>query len=74
LAGAEQDLFAKLVTAWFDVLAARDAVIFSAMQVEALQRQWKEARRGEELGTIGAPQAEDARAKLDQALADAVTA
>ena len=28
LAGAEQELFARLVTAWFDLLAARDAVAF----------------------------------------------
>lgn len=74
LVGAEQDLFAKLVAAWFDMLAARDAVVFNAQQVDALQRQWDVARRGEELGTAGQPQLDEARAKLDQALADAVTA
>lgn len=74
LAGAEQDLFAKLVAAWFDVLAARDAVQFSAQQAAAAQRQWEVAQRGVELEIGSQPQAEDARAKLDQALAEAVSA
>ena len=72
--GAEQDLFARLGNAWFDVLAARDHVLFTRMQVEAAQRFWEIAKRGEELGTHGRPQAEEARAKLDQAIADALTA
>lgn len=74
LAGAEQDLFAKLVTAWFDLLAARDAVAFAGQQVDATERQWQVALRGADLGAHGQPQVEDAKAKLDQALADAVAA
>lgn len=74
LAGAEQELFARLVTAWFDLLAARDAVAFTAQQAEALRRQWEIVRRGEELGAHSFPQVVDAKAKLDQALSDAVTA
>jgi outer membrane protein len=74
LAGAEQELFAKLVAAWFDVLAARDSVVITAQQADATQRLWQVTKRGEELGTSGLPQVEEAKAKLDQALADAVTA
>lgn len=74
LAGAEQDLFSRLVSAWSDVLAARDSVLFTRQQAEAAQRFWETARRGEELGTHGAPQMEEARARFDQAIADALTA
>lgn len=74
LAAVEQDLFAKLVSAWFDLLAARDAVAFAGRQAEALQRQWEIIRRGGELGIHDSPQVDEARMKLDQALSDAVTA
>lgn len=74
LAAAEQELFAKLVGAWFDLLAARDTVAFTGRQAEALQRQWEITSRGSELGIYGQPQVDDARTKLDQALSDAVVA
>lgn len=73
-AGAEQDLFMRLGTAWFDVLAARDNVFFTGQQVEAAQRFWETVKRGEELGTHGQPQVEEARMKMDQAISDALTA
>ena len=73
-AGAEQDLFMRLGAAWFDVLAARDNVFFTGQQVEAAQRVWETVKRGEELGTHGQPQVEEARMKMDQAIADALTA
>ena len=74
LAGTEQDLSSKLVSAWFDVLGARDNVSFAIQQEAATRKQWEIARRGLELGTSGRPQAEDARAKYDQARAEAMTA
>lgn len=74
LLGAEQELFARVVSAWFDVLAARDGVVFTAQQGLALRRQWEIAQRGAEIGAYGQPQVDEARAKLDQALSDAVTA
>ena len=74
LAGAEQDLFAKVVVAWFDVLAARDSVQFTAQQTAAAQRQWAVLRRGLELEITSQPQVEEGRARLDQALADAAAA
>ena len=74
LAGAEMDLLAKLASAWFDLLAAKDAVVVSAQQVAATRRQWEVLQRGAELGHASPPQAEDARAKYDQALAESVAA
>ncbi|MBK6594264.1 MAG: TolC family protein [Burkholderiales bacterium] len=46
LAGAELELATKLVTAWLDVLAARDGVLFTGQQATAAQRQWEIIRRG----------------------------
>ncbi len=74
LAGTEQDLSSKLVSAWFDVLAARDNGLFTVQQEAAARKQWEIARRGLELGASGLPQTEDARAKYEQARADAMTA
>jgi outer membrane protein len=74
LESAEQELVARLVAAWCDLLGARDNARFTAQQVAANQRQWEVLRRGEELGANGLLQVEEARAKLDQALSDAVTA
>ena len=74
LSGAEQELLAKLVSAWFEVLAAGDAVAFSTQRARALQRVWEVARRGAELGHSGQPQVDEARARFDQALAEAATA
>jgi outer membrane protein len=74
MTGAGQVLFEKLVTAWFEMLAARDAVAFTERQAEAWRFQWKTVTRGEELGENSSPQVEEARAKLDQATADLSTA
>ena len=74
LAGTEQDLSSNLVAAWFDVLAARDNKSFAIEQEAAARKQWEIVRRGAELGTFGLPQAEDARAKYEQARSDATTA
>lgn len=74
LLGAELELVSKLVTAWLDVLATRDGVLFAGQQVAAAQRQWEIVRRGAELGASSQPQVEEARAKYDQALSDAVVA
>ena len=74
LAGAEFDLVGKLATAWLDVLAARDGVLFADRQAAAVRRQWEVIRRGVELGANSPPQLEEAKTKYDQAMADAVAA
>lgn len=74
LADAEQKLYAKLAVAWFDLMEARDEIEFTTAQRNALQAQWKIARRGAELGTQSAPQAADAEAKYREAAADEAAA
>ncbi|SFS14258.1 outer membrane protein [Dyella sp. OK004] len=74
LEDAEQQLYQKLATAWFDLMEARDAVEFTTAQRDALHAQWDIARRGAELGAQGEPQADDARAKYEEASADEASA
>ncbi|WP_256578195.1 TolC family outer membrane protein [Pseudomonas sp. PIC25] len=74
LTAAEQELAARLVEAWFDLLAARDAKAFADQQVAALDQQWRVSARAEELGAGSHPQTEEALAKLEQAKADAAVA
>ena len=70
LLAAEQELLGRLVAAWCDTMAARDAVLFYNRQVEATRRQTEILRRGVEVGTAAAPALEDARAKYEQAVSD----
>jgi outer membrane protein len=74
LASAEQELFAKLVSVWFDMLAARDDALFTTRQTDAARKQWEIMRRGEELGNNGQPQVDEALAKYQQAQADEFSA
>lgn len=74
LATADQDLFAKLITAWFDIMSARDEVLFASMQAAALRKQWQIINRGAELGSNGMPQVDEALAKYEQAQADQIAA
>jgi outer membrane protein len=74
LKDTEQQLYQKLSQAWFDLMESRDGMEFTAAQRDALQAQWDIARRGVELGSHGEPQADDARAKYEQAAADAASA
>lgn len=71
---AEQELRARVTAAWLDVLAARDTVQFNASQLATAQLQWKVANRAADLGTGGLPQAEEARARYQQAVAEQAAA
>ena len=74
LENTEQELLTKLVSAWFDLLGARDQVLFAQQQI-ALSEHLKEvAQRGFKLGYIGQPELDDVAAKLEQAKADQVAA
>ncbi|MBC5782980.1 TolC family outer membrane protein [Ramlibacter sp. USB13] len=66
----EQDLHGKFVTAWFDVMAARDSVVNAGEQVEATRQQREVMQRGLALGTHSEVQAAEAVARHEQALAD----
>lgn len=71
---AEQQLYLKVSTAWFDLMEARDAVEFTTAQRDALHAQWNIARRAAELGAQSQPQADDAQAKYEEASADEASA
>lgn len=51
-------------------MQARDGVTFNDANVLAMQRQWEQIRRENELGVAPVTDLEDARVKYDQALAD----
>lgn len=67
---AEQELFIRLTTAWFELLAARDAVWSQGLMVQAQYITWRSMLRGSEQGLVGAPQAEEARSKFEMAQAE----
>lgn len=71
---ADQELFAKVVSAWFDALAARDELLFARRQAEATRQQWQVYRRGAELGLYSPPQVDEAESRLRGAEADAFAA
>lgn len=74
LANTEQELLAKVVSVWLDLLAARDQVLFTQRQIAVAQHRWEEAKRGFELNYIGRPELEEAGSKQDQAMAEEVSA
>lgn len=74
LAAAGQDLLVRLVQAWFDVMQARDAVVFSEAQLHAAKQKWELMRRGSELGIMSLTERENGRASYEQAVADDATA
>lgn len=74
LTAVEQTLFAKLVEAWFELLAARDQVIFSQAQLKQAIEQQRIVERGFELGLYGIPEQAEALNKYQQAQADELAA
>lgn len=71
---AEQQLYLKIATAWFDLMESRDAVEFTSTQRDALQAQWKIAKRAADLGLQGQPAVDEALAKYEEANADEASA
>ena len=74
LANTEQELLAKVVSVWLDVLAARDQVLFTQRQIAVAQHRLEGAKRGFKLNYIGRPELDEAKAKLGQAMAEQVSA
>lgn len=70
LAAAEQDLLVRLVQAWFDVMLARDAVVYTGGQTAAARHQSEQTKYAVEVSLATAPALEEARSKYDQAVAD----
>lgn len=71
---AEHDLFVRFLQAWFDVMAARDNMRFTAKQSAAARRLRDQTTRATELGLASEPELEEARARYEKALADQAAA
>jgi outer membrane protein len=70
----EQELHTRFMTAWFDVMAARDNVLQAGEQVNATFQQWEVMRRGVALGSFSTVQSSEAEARYAQAVADRAAA
>jgi outer membrane protein len=71
---ADQDMLVRLAQAWFDWLLARDALVCAEGQGAAMLQQSDQVAYAVQTGLAAAPQAAEARAKYEQALAEQIGA
>jgi outer membrane protein len=71
---AEQDLIVRLSAAYFDVLAAQDALAASRANKTAITEQLASARRNFEVGTATITDTREAQARFDLATAQEIAA
>ncbi|MFG6443302.1 TolC family outer membrane protein [Roseateles sp. LKC17W] len=74
LESAEQDLIVRLATAYFDVLAAKDALSTTQANKKAIAEQLASAKRNFEVGTATITDTREAQAKYDLAVAQELAA
>jgi outer membrane protein len=74
LAGAEQEVMMRLSQAYFDVLAAKDTLVFIGAQKAAITEQLASAKRNFEVGTSTITDTREAQARYDLMLAQEVSA
>ena len=74
LVSAEQDLVIRLSTAYFDVLAAQDALAFVVAQKTAVSEQLASAKRNFEVGTSTITDTREAQARFDLVIAQQIAA
>lgn len=74
LEAAEQDLIVRLATAYFDVLAAKDALSTTQANKAAISEQLASAKRNFEVGTATITDTREAQAKYDLAVAQELAA
>ncbi|HEY1130159.1 MAG TPA: TolC family outer membrane protein [Roseateles sp.] len=74
LEAAEQDLIVRLATAYFDVLAAKDALTTSRANKAAISEQLASAKRNFEVGTATITDTREAQARYDLAVAQELAA
>ncbi len=74
LEGAEQDLIVRLAQAYFDVLAAQDALETARASKTAIAEQLASAKRNFEVGTATITDAREAQAFFDLATAQEIAA
>lgn len=71
---AEQDLMLRVSQAYFDALAASDALAFVKAQKEAVSQQLASAKRNFEVGTATITDTREAQARFDLTLAQEIAA
>ncbi|MGN6702504.1 MAG: TolC family outer membrane protein [Burkholderiaceae bacterium] len=71
---AKQDLILRVAQAYFDVLAAQDALLFIEAQQKAITEQLASAKRNFEVGTATITDTNEAQARFDLATAQAIAA
>ncbi len=74
LQAAEQDLIVRVTQAYFDVLAAQDAVTFVEAQKAAVAEQLAAAKRNFEVGTSTITDSREAQARYDLVIAQEIAA
>ncbi|RZJ11437.1 MAG: channel protein TolC, partial [Rubrivivax sp.] len=74
LEAAEQDLIIRLATAYFDVLAAKDALATSQANKAGISEQLASAKRNFEVGTATITDTREAQARYDLAVAQELAA
>ena len=72
--GAEQSLIVRVAQAYFDVLAAQDALTTTQSSLAAISEQVASAKRNFEVGTATITDTREAQARLDLARANQITA
>lgn len=73
-AAATQELLVRLAQAWFDVMLARDTLVFSGAQLASAQHQLGQYKQAFDLGLAAGPALEEIRTQYDQANAEYVVA
>jgi outer membrane protein len=71
---AEQDLIVRIATAYFDVLAAQDALTTAQAGTKAISEQLASAKRNFEVGTATITDTREAQARFDLATAQELAA
>lgn len=71
---AEQDLIVRVTQAYFEVLSAKETVIFAEADVKAIERQLDQAKQRFEVGLIAITDVNEAQARYDQARANLIVA
>lgn len=71
---AEQQLYQKVATAWFDLMQARDEMEFTQAQSDTLRAKWDIAKKAASVGEKSRPEADEAHAKYEGADADHASA
>lgn len=74
LDAAELDLLIRLSQAWFDFMLARDSIAYSEEGVALARHQFEQLRYSSEIGLGSETTLAEARAKYNQALAEATAA